>query len=109
MKKLLLDQVSLNADGSIDVKFLKVLTDPDTGEVLLVEPNREKVGAGSDVATIIDDKLTALATKGYSADEESADRIRLILEQVEDIAEGDPEISAVREAARNAVEPPVGP
>lgn len=49
MKKLVLNQVTLCADGSIGLQWLKQVLDPDTGEVLFSEPHRSIVPIDGDV------------------------------------------------------------
>ncbi|MBZ9759348.1 hypothetical protein LB553_00390 [Mesorhizobium sp. CA8] len=54
-KTAVLDQTTLCADGSIDIKFLKVITD-DGGNVLFSKPHRTAVDAlGS-----VDDQIAAV-------------------------------------------------
>ena len=53
MKNVYLQQITLDQNGMILLKFMKEITDPDTGEVIFSEPHRSMIPLDVD----IDDQL----------------------------------------------------
>lgn len=97
-KQIVLDQITLCADGSIGIRWLKQVTDPDTGEVLFSEPHRGMVDIDGD----LDESLAAvnlhLASMGYMPPKGEAERAKSLVAQIDALAKSDPTIEATRAA-----------
>lgn len=107
MKQVILNQVTLCADGSIGVQWLKQFVDPDTGEVLFSEPHRTVVDAEGDVDNQVALASAHLQQMGYPAiPPKHAERIR----GIDGIGRSDVDIEARRQdvinerAARRALD-----
>lgn len=95
MKQIILNQVTLCADGSIGLQWLKLVVDPDAKEVLMREPHRSIVEFDGDVEAQIKEVSDHLQTMGYpGVTEAMIARVRA----VDAVGRGDPEIEAVRAA-----------
>lgn len=77
MKKLVLNQITLCADGSIGLQWLKQVVDPSSGEVLVSEPHRSVVDFDGDAETQVGLVSDHLAGMGYP--EVSAEMLALIV------------------------------
>lgn len=64
-KTLVLSQITLCADGSIGLQWLKQITDPDDGSILSAEPHRAVVDFDGDVETVMTQALMHLRDMGF--------------------------------------------
>lgn len=93
-RQIVLNQVTLCADGSVGIQWLKQFVDDTTGEVLFSEPHRSIVPFDGDV----DDQVSAvrdhLAAMGYPA---VPDAQLEVIRQVHAVGLATPTIEAVRQ------------
>lgn len=93
MKRLILNQVTLCADGSIGLQWLKQFVDADTGEVLFSEPHRSVVDFDGDIDAQTTAITAHLQSMGYpAADTAMIDRVKAI----DAVARSDAAIEAAR-------------
>lgn len=95
-KRLSLNQITLCADGSIGLQWLKQVIDPDSGEVLFSEPHRTVVEFDGDVKSQIDAAIDHLEGMGYRADRAEKARHVALVKKVDGVGKGDDAINAVR-------------
>jgi len=92
-RKILLNQVTLCADGSIGVQLLKQVI--EGGEIVAQEPHRFSIDFEFDTVAQIEEVSKHLASMGYP--ELTASMVDMI-KKIDRIGLNDPSISAVREA-----------
>lgn len=95
MKRAVLNKVTLFADGSIFVEWLKQVTDPDTDEVLVELPHPAHIPFDGDVEASTNGNLANLAAIGYPAD---AAVSKALVDKIDAIGRADPTIEASRAA-----------
>ncbi len=95
MKQIILNQVTLCADGSIGLQWMKLVVDTEAKEVLMREPHRSIVEFDGDVDAQMKEVNDHLQTMGYPAVTEAMiGRVRAI----DAVGRADPEIEGVRAA-----------
>lgn len=101
MRNVTLDQITLCADGSIGLKFMKQIV--DDSDVLMSEPHRSAIDPLGDVAAqmaAVDAHLKAMGYPGVPAD--AADRVealKVVHRQHPDVAARIVEITEFRTTA----------
>lgn len=96
MKQTVLDQITLCADGSIGIRWLKQVV--EDGEVLFSEPHRTAVDIDGDVAESLAAVNLHLASIGYTPPKGEAERAKSLVAQIDAIAKADLTIEATRAA-----------
>lgn len=99
MKILVLNQITLCADGSIGIQWLKQVLDPDTGEILFSEPHRTAVDFDGDADLQIDEVSKGLQAMGYGA---VTAKMRTLIKRVDGLGKSDDAINARRDAKISA-------
>jgi hypothetical protein len=94
-KHLVLNQITLCADGSIGLQWLKQVIDPDTGMVLFSEPHRSVVDFDGDVDQQVQAVSNHLQQMGYPV---APEKHKALIKKIDGIARKDTDISAVRAA-----------
>lgn len=95
LKNLILNQITLCADGSIGIQWLKQVLDPDTGEVLSSEPHRSVVDFDGDVDAQVDAVKADLDARGYRM---VGNKMKQLIKKIDAIGKADAEITARRQA-----------
>lgn len=96
MKDYVLNQMTLCADGSIGIQWLKRVVDDATGEVLFAEPHRTVVDFDGDVDAQIAGAVDHLNRMGYRVSPDEASRQSGLLRKIKKLGDGDAVINAVR-------------
>lgn len=95
MKSVVLNQITLCADGTIGLQWLKLVTDPETGEVLFSEPHRSVVDFDGDVDTTMDAVQAHLDQMGFRG---LNNKMKQLVKNIDAIGRADPDITARRDA-----------
>lgn len=94
-KQLILDQVTLCGDGSIGIRWLKQIIDPDNGELLLSEPHRTTVDLDGSAKEQINVVAQSLAKIGYQMDQTAH---AALVGKIDAVGRADPQITTIRNA-----------
>lgn len=95
MKQLILNQITLCADGSIGLQWMKLVVDNEAKEVLMREPHRSIVDFDGDVRVQMQEVSDHLQAMGYPVVTEAM--IHRVL-AIDAVGRADPEIEALRAA-----------
>lgn len=98
-KQLILNQITLCADGSIGLQWLKQVTDPDTGVVLFSEPHRSVIDFDGDPDATWTSVATHLQQMGYPVPPTKG---KVLLKKILALGLADPDILAKRQAKIDA-------
>lgn len=74
-KNVHLQQITLDQNGMILLKFMKEITDPDTGEIIFSEPHRTSIGFETDIQEQLESVYSHLTEMKYPIDEQEKTRI----------------------------------
>jgi len=100
MKSVVLDQVTLCADGSIGIRWLKQIA--EGGEIIFSEPHRTSVEFDGDAASQMEQAFAHLAGMGYDVPEEDRRAHCNRVVAIDRLARRDPAIAAARQAKTDA-------
>lgn len=100
-KNLVLNQVTLCADGSIGLQWLKQIIDDD-GSVIFNEPHRSIVDFDGDANAQLDAVFAHLDQMKFKTTNPMRQRMKRIVNAVDAIGQGDTEITSARQAKIDA-------
>lgn len=75
MKNVYLQQITLDQNGMILLKFMKEITDPDTGEVIFSEPHRSMIPFDTDIDVQLNQVYDHLDTMKYKLSENEKTKV----------------------------------
>lgn len=95
-KYLVLNQVTLCADGSIGIQWMKQIA--VDGELVLSEPHRSVIDFDGDIDDALDNVFSHVESMGYSVSPAERVSHRARVAAIDAVGRADPAIEAVRQA-----------
>lgn len=97
-KQIAFDHLAIMSDGSMYIRWQKVLVDDATGETFPIEWHRTTVEFDGDFNEQIDEVNKHLKSDGFTIPDDQTNKLKSLVSQVDSIAKADPDISTKRQA-----------